>query len=960
MVEAAQLAERTARGTASPRAPSGVAGHLETIGPGDCPLGAMRDWPPALRSALSLILPADMQMALFWGPDHIAFYNDAYAPVIGDKHPHVLCRPAREGWGEMWEDLEPILEAVRATGETVSEKNRAFYVERHDGAGEVAYFDYSFSPVRDERGAVAGVLGITAETTDRVRAARSVAEERARLAEMFDQSPSFMAVLREPGHVIELANESFLQIVGRRDVIGRPVAELIPHVDPKEVHRFLDGVIATRRPYRGSGVRAALAEERFIDLVIQPVADRNGAIGALFIDGSDVTDRVRAEERLLLSTESLRLATEAAGIGVWDFDPRADALTWSERTKSHFGIGPNVPVSMADFEAGLHPDDLEATAEAFAAALDPDRRAPFDVEYRTLGAEDGVMRWIAARGRGVFDESGRCVRAVGATVDITQRKQAAAALEESEARFRVLADTAPALMWISDERGQVEFANRWFEELLGKTPADLRNDGWLSIIHPDDRAVIAEMNADAFVHPGPSSAENRIIDRHGVTRWMRMEARPRYIDGVFRGYIGVSVDVTDAHLAAEALEARVAERTAELARANNRLVAQIGERERVEQTLHQMQRLEAVGQLTSGVAHDFNNLLTVVIGNAGLVERAARAAALDGKTLNRLDNIRSAAERGAALTQQLLAFSRRQRLATRVIDLNATVGGMRPLLEGALGNAIRIETDLADGLWPALADPTQIELVILNLSINARDALEVGGTVAIRTANTRRGEPERPEHPPAGEHVEVTVADTGSGMSDEVLARVFEPFFTTKAVGKGSGLGLAQVFGFAKQSGGGVSISSEPGRGTAVSVFLRRAEAAPDAADAREPETLADVSAATVLLVDDDAAVRSVARDMLIGLGATVVEADGGEAALEALRGRPDVSIVLADFAMPGMNGAEFARRVAQARPGLPFLMLTGYADLDAIADVPADRVVQKPVTEDTLRRRIGAVLAGT
>ncbi|HEX8388937.1 MAG TPA: response regulator, partial [Sphingomonas sp.] len=242
---------------------------------------------------------------------------------------------------------------------------------------------------------------------------------------------------------------------------------------------------------------------------------------------------------------------------------------------------------------------------------------------------------------------------------------------------------------------------------------------------------------------------------------------------------------------------------------------------------------------------------------------------------------------------------------------------------------------------------------------NARDALEVGGTVAIRTANTRRGEPERPEHPPAGEHVVVTVADTGSGMSDEVLARVFEPFFTTKAVGKGSGLGLAQVFGFAKQSGGGVSISSEPGRGTAVSVFLPRAEAAPDAADAREAEAVADVSAATVLLVDDDAAVRSVARDMLIGLGATVVEADGGEAALEALRGRPDVSIVLADFAMPGMNGAELARRVAQARPGLPFLMLTGYADLEAIADVPADRVVQKPVTEDTLRRRIGAVLAG-
>ncbi|PAX08245.1 PAS domain-containing hybrid sensor histidine kinase/response regulator [Sphingomonas lenta] len=935
--------------------------HLRALDGRDCPLGSMREWPPALRSALQLILPADVQMSLFWGPDHVSFYNDAYAPVIGDKHPRALGRPAREGWAEMWDDLEPMLEQVRATGDTLSEKNRAFYVERRGGAGEIAYFDYSFSPVRDERGEVAGVLCVTAETTDRVRAARSVAEERARLAEMFDQSPGFMAVLRQPGHVIELANETFMEMVGRRDVVGLSFTDLLPLQERDAARAFLDEVAATRRPFRGQGVRAALMRDRFVDLVVQPVADRNGAIGALFVDGNDVTDRVRAEERLLLSTESLRLATEAAELGIWDVDLQADQLTWSERTKAHFGISPGVAVSMDDFYAGLHPDDLQATAEAFEAAIDPERRAPYDVEYRTLGAEDGLTRWVAARGRALFDETGTPLRAVGTTLDITARKGAEELLRETESRFRSLADTVPALMWVIDENGLPLFANRWFLTLFGWTEDEVRARGLITIIHPDDRDRELLRRAEAFAAREPWSHEVRVVDKTGETRWLRTEARPRFIGGRFAGYVGVGIEVTDAHLAAEALESRVAARTAELAEANNRLTAQIGERERVEQTLHQMQRLEAVGQLTSGVAHDFNNLLTVVVGNTGLVERAARAADLDARTLQRLENIRVAAERGAALTQQLLAFSRRQRLATRVIDLNETVARMRPLFEGAIGNAITVDLGLEDGLWPALVDPTQIELVILNLAINARDAMAVGGTVTIRTANVVRPEPTRPEHPPAGEHVMVAVADTGTGMSPDVLNRVFEPFFTTKPVGKGSGLGLAQVFGFAKQSGGGVLIESREGEGTDVCVFLPRAEAAP--APAPRPGDAAadaDLSRTVVLVVDDDDAVRGVTADMIAGMGATVAEASSGDAALAVLRGRSDVDLILADFAMPGMNGAELARRAAELRPDVPLLMLTGYADLSAIADVPADAVVQKPVTAEALRERVVGALAKT
>ncbi len=256
----------------------------------------------------------------------------------------------------------------------------------------------------------------------------------------------------------------------------------------------------------------------------------------------------------------------------------------------------------------------------------------------------------------------------------------------------------------------------------------------------------------------------------------------------------------------EELESRVAERTTELATTNHRLLDQIREREGVKSTLRQMQRLEAVGQLTSGVAHDFNNLLTVVLGNIGFVEKDIAAAGLDGKIAQRLGYMRSAAERGAKLTDQLLSFSRRQRLEPRPLDLNETVVGMRDLLQSTMGGTTQIETRLQRGLWSAMVDPTQLELAVLNLAINARDAMQVGGSLTVETKNATLGPPLSPEEPPAGEYVGVGVNDTGSGMTEEVRAKVFEPFFTTKEIGKGSGLGLSQVLGFAKQSGGGVRI----------------------------------------------------------------------------------------------------------------------------------------------------------
>ncbi|MCW3473744.1 hybrid sensor histidine kinase/response regulator [Limobrevibacterium gyesilva] len=390
--------------------------------------------------------------------------------------------------------------------------------------------------------------------------------------------------------------------------------------------------------------------------------------------------------------------------------------------------------------------------------------------------------------------------------------------------------------------------------------------------------------------------------------------------------------------------------------ANVRLLEQMAERERTEAALRQAQRIEAVGQLTGGVAHDFNNLLTVVLGNIDLLQQSC---AQESVTAERLERMRKAAERGATLTDQLLAFARRQPLVARAMKLNDVVQEMTGLLQSAAGGNIRIETLLADDPWLALVDPTQIELVILNLAINARDAMPTGGTLTVETANTHLGPPERPEDPPAGDYVMVRVGDTGTGMAPDVLAKAFEPFFTTKGPGRGSGLGLSQVFGLARQSGGGVRIESAPGLGTSVRVFLPRAAPAADEPPAGAAAAGPVGSASTVLLVDDDEAVRCTTGMILQTMGYTVLQTEGGEGALERLADDSEIDILLTDVAMPGMNGPELARRVRELRPAMPIVFFSGYADPEAVAGASIrQRIVRKPFRASELAAQIEAALA--
>ncbi|HET8997466.1 MAG TPA: ATP-binding protein [Acetobacteraceae bacterium] len=409
---------------------------------------------------------------------------------------------------------------------------------------------------------------------------------------------------------------------------------------------------------------------------------------------------------------------------------------------------------------------------------------------------------------------------------------------------------------------------------------------------------------------------------------------------------------------AATLEQRVELRTRELAEANERLAAEAEQRQRTQAELAQMQKLDAIGKLTGGIAHDFNNLLAAVLGSLEMV-----LPRVDDARLKRLLNVATqAAQRGAKLTSHLLAFSRKQDLVLRPVDVNAVITGMDDLLSRTLGKLVRLDFDLSDELWPATGDPVQLEVGLLNLAINARDAMPEGGTLAFRTRNVHVAEgPHAGVTLPSGDYAMVAVIDSGEGMPDSVLAKVFEPFFTTKGPGKGTGLGLSMIYGFARQAGGTVTIDSTPGKGTAVSLYLPRAREQAEADPVRPAEAQSASRRLHVLLVDDDSMVRETTREMLLMSGHTVVEAATPEAALALLRDGEQFNLLVADFSMPGMTGVQLAERAHELRPQLPVLIITGFAEADGLQ--PTARVwpvLRKPFYAADLADAVRASVAAS
>ena len=907
------------------------------------PLGAIPTWPACLKITCGMLLRAEAPMALFWGAQGILLHNDAFTVYSASRRPVSLGLGVLDAWPKNADFNRHILQQVLA-GRALSYCNRHFVVPGEDKPRDV-WLSLDYSPVVDEAGASRGVLVIVRDSTAHV-----LSQEQLRIAQQVGGVGTFEWF--PDAQRIE-ASDQYRAIWGIP--AGAEVTEtmLVERVLPEDRGKVGANQREAGNPLSYSEYRrvdADTGEVRWIarrgEVVAMEGSDRKRYIGIAM----DITERKRAEDAVRDSELRWRTLFEEMHEGFYV----AEAVRNSHGVMHDFRViqanpafarqsGIDVSQAVGKTLREVVPGDHDWVLSTFGQMLATGQPTSFELFVAGLGE-----RWFEARARPLTAELFTVL-----FLDISARKATEEALRDSESRFRLLAQSMPNQVWTANREGNLDWFNDRVYAYAGVKAPSLDGDGWGSIVHPDDLARVLPIWQACVASGAQYVTEFRLRRHDGVYRWFNARAEPiRGPAGGIERWIGNNSDI-EQQKAAEAtiasfaatLEARVEERTAELVK--------------TQEALRQGLKMEAIGSLTGGIAHDFNNLLQVVSGNLQLL--SGDVVGMEGAE-RRIANAMAGTQRGVKLTAQLLAFARKQPLAPQAIAPATLLGGMHDLLRSTLGEEIALETRIADELWNIHVDPNNLENAILNLVINARDAMSGHGRLTIDVANLAHDSnpPDVPDLKP-GQYVRLTVSDVGAGIPPELIEHVFEPFFTTKTQASGTGLGLSMVYGFVKQSGGQIRLRSAVGQGTTIELYFPRTLRTPDITS-QSVLTAPLGGHETVLVVEDDDDVRMAVVDLLRNLGYRVQHAADAQSALTVLEGGVAIDLLLTDVVMPGpLRSTELAHRAKALLPRLAVLFTSGYAENAIVHGGRLDEGVQllsKPFTHNMLARRVRSALA--